>query len=67
LAFKKAELFLEKSKKNTKFSETFVFTIQRLTLAFSCGARSAFKLKEQVYLRSRLSRRQLQGFVGLRV
>ena len=33
-------------------------------MAFSCGARSAFKLKEQGYLRSRLSRRQLQGFVG---
>ena len=36
------------------------------TLAFSCGARSAFKLKEQDYLRSMLSRRQLQGLVGLR-
>jgi hypothetical protein len=34
-----------------------------ITLAFSCGARSAFKLKEQGYLRSMLSRRQLQGFV----
>jgi hypothetical protein len=33
-------------------------------MAFSCGARSAFKLKEQNYLRSMLSRRQLQGFVG---
>jgi hypothetical protein len=33
-------------------------------MAFSCGARSAFKLKEQYYLRSMLSRRQLQGFVG---
>ena len=32
-------------------------------MAFSCGARSAFKLKEQGYLRSMLSRRQLQGFV----
>jgi hypothetical protein len=32
-------------------------------LAFSCGARSAFKLKERSYLRSILSRRQLQGFV----
>src|SRR2546428_6248884 len=31
------------------------------TLAFRCGARSAFK---QGYLRSMLSRRQLQGFVG---
>jgi hypothetical protein len=30
------------------------------------GARSAFKLKEQSYLRNMLSRRQLQGFVGLR-
>ena len=37
------------------------------TLAFSCGARSAFKLKEQGYLRKMLSRRQLQGFVGLRL
>jgi hypothetical protein len=34
-----------------------------ITAAFSCGARSAFKLKEQGYLRSMLSRRQLQGFV----
>jgi hypothetical protein len=32
-------------------------------MAFSCGARSAFKLKEQYYLRNMLSRRQLQGFV----
>src|SRR6266576_2719713 len=37
--------------------------MSRLTLAFSCGARSASKLKEQDYLRSTLSRRQLQGFV----
>jgi hypothetical protein len=36
----------------------------RPTLAFSCGARSAFKLKEKDYLRNMLSRRQLQGFVG---
>jgi len=36
------------------------------TLAFSCGARSAFNLKERSYLRSMLSRRQLQGFVGRR-
>jgi hypothetical protein len=35
------------------------------TLAFSCGARSAIKLKEKDYLRSMLSRRQLQGFVML--
>ena len=33
-------------------------------MAFSCGARLAFKLKEQGYLRDMLSRRQLQGFVG---
>ena len=33
-------------------------------MAFSCGARSAFKLKEKGYLRKMLSRRQLQGFVG---
>src|SRR5258705_6577511 len=32
-------------------------------LAFSSGADSAFKLKEQVYLRKKLSRRQPQGFV----
>ena len=38
--------------------------IRRLTLAFSCGARSAFKLKEISYLRSMLSRRQLQALVG---
>jgi hypothetical protein len=38
----------------------------RRTLAFSCGARSAFKLKEQDYLRNMLSRRQLQGFVRQR-
>ena len=36
------------------------------TTAFSCGARSAFKLKEQSYLRNMLSRRQLQGFVRRR-
>jgi hypothetical protein len=35
-------------------------------MAFSCGARSAFKLKERSYLRKMLSRRQLQGFVGRR-
>jgi hypothetical protein len=34
--------------------------------AFSGGARAAFKLREKD-LRSMLSRRQLQGFVGLRV
>jgi hypothetical protein len=34
-------------------------------MAFSCSARSAFKLKEQDYLRNMLSRRQLQGFVEL--
>ena len=33
------------------------------TTAFSCGARSASQQKEQDYLRSMLSRRQLQGFV----
>jgi hypothetical protein len=44
-----------------------VFNLKRrkITPAFSCGARSAFMLKEQGYLRSMLSRRQLQGFVGL--
>jgi len=40
--------------------------VRGLTLAFSCGARSAFKLKGKDYLRSMLSRRQLQGFVMLR-
>jgi hypothetical protein len=40
--------------------------IVRLTLAFSCGARSEFALKEKDYLRSMLSRRQLEGFVILR-
>jgi hypothetical protein len=39
--------------------------VTNLTLAFSCGARSAIKLKEKDYLRSMLSRRQLQGFVML--
>ena len=39
----------------------------RITLAFSCGARSAFKLKEKGYLRNMLSRRQLQGFVRRRL
>ena len=38
----------------------------RLTPAFSCGARSAFKLEGKGYLRNMLPRRQLQGFVGLR-
>jgi hypothetical protein len=33
------------------------------TTAFSCGARSALKLKERSYLKNMLSRRQLQGFV----
>src|SRR6266545_6347020 len=35
----------------------------RPTLAFSCGARSASELKGKDYLRSTLSRRQLQGLV----
>src|SRR5687767_12099218 len=34
-----------------------------ITPAFSCGVRSEFEPKEQNYLRSTLSRRQLQGFV----
>jgi hypothetical protein len=34
-----------------------------ITPAFSCGARSAFKRKERSYLKTMLSRRQLQGFV----
>jgi hypothetical protein len=45
---------------------TFIFIRSHPTTAFSCGTRSAFKLKEQGYLRNMLSRRQLQGFVGLR-
>jgi hypothetical protein len=36
---------------------------KHLTLRFSCGARSVSKPKEQGYLKSMLSRRQLQGFV----
>ena len=36
------------------------------TLAFSCGARAASELMEKGYLRTTLSRRQLQGFVRLR-
>src|SRR5688500_1482366 len=39
------------------------FQGSRITMAFSCGARSAFKLMERDYLRNMLSRRQLQGFV----
>ena len=38
-------------------------SVSRLTLRFSCGARSASKLKERNYLRSMLSRRQLQALV----
>src|SRR6266446_3136570 len=41
----------------------FQGSVKRITPAFSCGARSAFKLKERDYLRSTPSRRQLQGFV----
>jgi hypothetical protein len=36
-----------------------------LTTAFSCCARSAFKLKERSYLRNKLSRRQLQRLCWL--
>src|SRR6266498_3453946 len=39
------------------------FQASRITSAFSCGARPAFKLKGKDYLRNMLSRRQLQGFV----
>ena len=45
----------------------FIGFNSRLTLRFSCGARSASKLKEKDYLRNMLSRRQLRGFVMLRV
>jgi hypothetical protein len=38
----------------------------KITIAFSCGAQSAFKLKGRSYLRNMLSRRRLQGFVRLR-
>jgi hypothetical protein len=34
-----------------------------ITLAFSCGARSASKVSVESYLRNTLSHRQLQGFV----
>ena len=39
---------------------------RRLTTALHCGARSASELKGTGYLRSMLSHRQLQGFVGAR-
>jgi len=35
------------------------------TLRFSCGARSAFNREKKDYLRSTLSRRQLQALVRL--
>ena len=38
-------------------------SMKHRTLAFSCGARSAFNLGGSDCLRSMLSRRQLQGFV----
>jgi len=41
-------------------------TSGNITMAFSCGARLAFKLKEQDYLKNMPSRRQLQGFVRRR-
>jgi len=37
--------------------------MKHLTQAFSCGARSPLTLKKRSYLRNKLSRRQLQGFV----
>jgi hypothetical protein len=48
-----------------KFDARFIMG-KHLTMAFSCGARAASKLKERSYLRSMLSRRQLQGSVGRR-
>jgi hypothetical protein len=48
------------------FDTIFSAKISQLTMAFSCGARSAFKLKEKDYLRNMLSRRQLQGSVRRR-
>jgi len=50
----------------SQFTIFFSPEAKRLTLAFSCGARSVFTLKAKDYLRSMLSRRQLQGFVGWR-
>jgi hypothetical protein len=49
-----------------KFSSASMYsrqlqTASALTLRFSGGARSAFKLKERAYLRSMLSRRQLEA------
>jgi hypothetical protein len=46
-----------------KMRMSSLLTRSSITLAFSCGARSAFRPKEQGYLRNMLSRRQLQGFV----
>ena len=40
--------------------------LRRLTMAFSCGARSPSELEGSDYLRKMLSRRQLQGFVRRR-
>ena len=52
---------------NCETIQTLCRQDSRPTVAFSCGARSAFELKEQDYLRNMLSRRQLQGFVMLPV
>jgi hypothetical protein len=38
-------------------------SLPNITLAFSCGARSAFNREVRNYLRNMLSRRQLQGLV----
>jgi hypothetical protein len=48
---------------NLQLDYTMKEFISHPTLRFSCGARSAFKLKEKSYLRSTLSRRQLQALV----
>ena len=51
---------------SAKHQSSILRRSRHLTMAFSCGARSASKLKEKDYMRSTLSRRQLQGFVILR-
>jgi hypothetical protein len=57
------DLLFERSSLHLMHLRNFV---KGITMAFSCGARSAFKLGGKDYLRDMLSRRQLQGFVGQR-
>jgi hypothetical protein len=55
---------LEQLKKAIAMRTDNIFhDVERPTLAFSCGARTAFKLNERAYLRSMLSHRQLQALV----